>query len=77
MLEIREYQKKVVKVDDKKTATTTTTNEKMEPINEKKCLEKEEENVPSKKENKIKSCKFENFSFLRSTFKDDIEVTKV
>jgi hypothetical protein len=61
MLEIREYQKKVVKVDDKKTTTTTTTtttNEKMEPVNEKKCLEKQEENVPSKNENKIKRCKF-------------------
>ncbi len=58
MLEIREYQKKVVKVDDKKTTTTTTANEKMEPVNEKKCLEKEEEYVPSKNENKIKRCKF-------------------
>ena len=58
MTEIREYQKKVVKVDEKKT-TSSKSDEKIasEPQNEKMSMEKvEEENVSTK--NKVKSCKF-------------------
>ena len=58
MTEIREYQKKVVKGDEKKT-TSSKSDEKIvsEPQNEKMSMEKvEEENVSTK--NKVTSCKF-------------------
>lgn len=63
MTEIREYQKKVIQIDEKKT-TTSKSEEKSEPEhqNEKKMLEKAEENVPTK--NKIKDCEFKKITFL-------------